>query len=548
MSTVPTEMSLGDIQEVVAQRCPDRDALWWRGRSLTHSALAMRSRRLANLLIGRGLGNVIERHALEPWESGQDFVGLYMRNRPEYIEAMFGSLKARCVPYNINYRYSATEIAELFRIAPTRAIVYESCFADVVASVRASLPPDAVLIEVTDGSPPHVDEALDYNDAIATSSPAMPKCVASPDDLYVVFTGGTTGRPKPVLWRQADAYVSALSGFEVAHSDASGLAGAIRSSIRPQPRVALAAPPFMHGGGQWVALGNVLSGDTVAIQSVVDRLDCVDLWSTVVQKRVTMLLITGDAYGVPLADELAVNAYDLSSLKVIITGAVAMSHGVKQALLAAIPGVRIVETIASTESGTNLRSESTDKADGRQVFLPSRHTVVLDEARSRPLAPGHSGAGWLARTGRIPLGYLGDIERTHATFPSIGGVRHAVPGDRAKLLATGEVQFIGRESNTINSGGEKIFAEEVEAAIAADSRVYDVIVTSKAHPRWGDEVVAIVRLRAGTNVTEEELKESVASRLARYKTPKRFVFVDAVRRNDVGKPDYDWARDLANKL
>jgi acyl-CoA synthetase (AMP-forming)/AMP-acid ligase II len=547
------ELSLGEIQEIMSGAVPDRPAIRWRGTTVTHRDLTRRSRLVANLLVERGLGNVTERSQLEPWQSGQDFVGVYLRNRPEYLEAILASFKARCVPFNINYRYRADEIGQLFTEAPPKALFYEADLAGIVAELQPGLPPGIVLIEVTSSLPDapggaSLSGAVAYDEVVRSGQASPVPVVASPDDLYVVFTGGTTGQPKAVMWRQADAVVSALHGPSKSASDPRPTRDAIVDELSPPNRIVLPAAPFMHGGGQWTALGNLLNGATVVIQDVVHRLEPADIWSTVERERVSLLMITGNAYGVPLVDELARAAYDLRSLRVILTGAVAMTDDVKSSLLRSLPGVRIVETIGASESGTHLQSSTKDPQATPTVYEPSPDTVVLNEDRSAYLQPGDPEPGWLARVGQIPLGYLGDRERTEATFPSLNGVRHAVVGDRALLLADGRIEFLGRESATINSGGEKIFNEEVEKAIASFPEVYDVVVTGRDHPRWGQEVVALVQLRPGALLDADQLKERVSQRLARYKVPRRVVFVDEIPRSHVGKADYVWARARAAAL
>jgi fatty-acyl-CoA synthase len=432
--------------------------------------------------------------------------------------------------------------------APTLAVAYEADFVEIVAEIRNELADNVLLIEVGGSSVPILEGAIPLEQLITDSSEMQPAAVSSPDDLYVIFTGGTTGPPKAVMWRQADAFVSALNGPSPDLDENTTYLDAIERTVSETPRLVLPAPPFMHGGGQWVALAALLSGNTVVIQEVVDHLDCADIWSTVERERVTMMLVAGNAYGVPLTDDLVANSYDLSSLKIILTGSVAMTSDVKLALIDAIPHIRIIETMGATESGVHLRHVATGNTKRSAGFTASAETVVLNETKERHLEAGESGTGWLARTGRIPLGYLDDAERTLNTFPIINGVRYSVPGDRAQVLSSGEIEFLGRDSMSINSGGEKIFAEEVEAALAASPEVFDVVVSSRDHPRWGQEVVALVSLRPGFTVTSEELKERASSHIARYKVPKLIAFVDYVQRNAVGKPDYAWARDQASKM
>jgi 3-oxocholest-4-en-26-oate---CoA ligase len=546
------ELSLSDVQELVAAVVPDRDALRWRGQGLTHGQLTDTSRQLANYFLEQGLGSVIDRDALAPWESGQDFVGILLYNRPEYIVSLFGALKARCVPYNINYRYGPEEIRQLLEASPTKALVYQPDFAEVLARCTSSLPSDAVLIEVGGSGDPLLPGAVSYEQILATSSTRSPSTSTSPDDLYVIFTGGTTGNPKAVMWRQADAWYSALSGPEVPSSSPSALREIVRESVRERPRIILPAPPLMHGGGQWATLTNVLRGNTVVMQSVVDRLDPGDIWSTIERERVYMMLITGNAYGIPLLDDLTKHHYDLGSLRLIITGAVAMTQDIKQGLMERLPGLRIIETIAASESGSHLSNvtdtDSSSDSEAPKTFVPSDDTVVLNDDRSGQLGHESGAEGWLARRGRVPLGYLGDPDRTRTVFPVLDGVRYSVPGDRVRLLATGEIQFLGRDSVTINSGGEKVFAEEVEHALLQSPEVSDALVTGRKHERWGQEIVAFVHLKEGAIISTSDLRARVAEQLARYKVPKVIDFVDEIPRSPAGKADYRWAKQRAETL
>jgi 3-oxocholest-4-en-26-oate---CoA ligase len=542
------DLSLSRIHELVAARVPDRVAIAWRDQVLTHRELTDRSSSLAHLLIEHGLGRVVPRESLQPWECGQDFVGVLMSNRPEFIEALFGAFKARCVPFNINYRYGPAEVRELLVLTKPRAMIYESCFAGLVDAVRNDLDPDCLFVEVGSGDAVPVHGARNYERAIASGLGATPSTTPSPDDLHALLTGGTTGRPKAVLWRQGDLYFAALRAPTESPENSTSIEEMITSSCSARPRVVLAAPPFMHGAGQWSALTNVLSGDSVAIQSQADRLDVADIWRTVERHRVGMLLIAGNAYGVPLLEELQRQSYDLGSLRVLVSGAVGMTAVVKGGFMTAIPGLRVVEAIGASETGTQLRNEISARSETKPLFTPGSGTAVLDETRTARLKGGHPGSGWLARVGRVPLGYLADPHTSRETFPVIDGVRHAVAGDRARLLPNGTIEFLGRNSTTINTGGEKVFVEEVEAAISASPEVADVLVTSKPHERWGEEIVTFVLLHDGAALSSEELQARLASQIARYKIPKRVEFVEHIPRSVVGKPDYGWARSRAAKL
>jgi fatty-acyl-CoA synthase len=544
------ELSLSVVQELVSDSVKDRDAVRWRGKGISHGDFSKRTRRLANAFLQHGLGGVVERSRLRRWEAGQDFVGVLMKNRPEFLEAMFGAFKARCVPFNINYRYGAHELRQILGGPAIRALVYEVDFAEVVRTIRDDLPPDLFLIEVGGTEESLVPGALSYEQMLQSSHDLSPRVETSADDLYVVLTGGTTGDPKAVLWRQADIFVAALGGPEVTPDKTQTIERLVLGQIKEPSRITLPAPPFMHGAGQWVALANLLNGNTVVIQDVVDRLDPVDLWTCVARERVGLLMFTGNAYALPLLEELIASGsdYDLSRLRFIITGGVAMTLSVKRRLMAELPHIQILETVGASESGTNLSNMSAPGETPSRTFRATQHTFVLSEDRTAPLQLGHTGSGWLARIGRVPLGYMDDPERSDSVFPIIDGVRHSVPGDRARLLASGQIELLGRDAVTINSGGEKVFGEEVERALASHPSVYDVIVIGRPHDRWGQEIVALVQLTVGATVTTELLQDHVASQLARYKVPRSVYFVEAIQRNQVGKPNYVWALETAIRL
>jgi fatty-acyl-CoA synthase len=306
----------------------------------------------------------------------------------------------------------------------------------------------------------------------------------------------------------------------------------------------LVTPPLMHGAAQWAALRILLSGGTVFVGSRPERLDPADVWMTVERERIDLLLIAGDAFAGLLLDELDRRRYDTSSLNVVLSGGAVLSPHHKRALLAHLPTAMIVDGLGSSEAGGQLTDVSTAGAVGPTGFPPRSGNHVLSASRGRELEPGDDELGWLAKSGRLALGYLGDAAATARTYPVIGGRRYAVPGDRARLRGDGSIELCGRDAVTIVSGGEKIFGEEVEAAMKTHPAVYDCVVTGRPSRRWGDEVVAVVQCRPGRDVSPTELLDAAAERLARYKLPKAVVFVDHVERSPSGKADYRWAREL----
>jgi fatty-acyl-CoA synthase len=541
--------TLADLNEAIAASIPDREAIVTATRRLTWGELASRSRRLAHLLANAGLGCWRERDALAPWESGQDHVALYLYNGHEYLEAMVGAAKARAVPFNVNYRYVEDELVYLLRDAGTRAVIYHASFAPTLARVLPKLPPPALLLQVADGSDtPLLPGARDYEEALAASRDTPLVLRTTDDDLYIVYTGGTTGMPKGVLWRQRDIFFAAMGGRVPGQQPVTSLDDVVARTTYGDLNRTLPAPPFMHGAGHWTAFITLHQGGTVIVQHETRRLDPDDIWRTIEREQVFSLTIVGDAFARPLLDQLRLGRYDLSSLKVIGSGGAIFSPALKQAFLERLPGIMIADGFGASETGAQGASfTAAGGTVGGGFTMDREHTFVVDEALGRRLEAGDATVGWLARSGHIPLGYLGDEAKTRRTYPTIASVRCAIPGDRAQLNDDGTIKVLGRESVCINSGGEKIFAEEVEQALKRHPAVYDVLVTGTPSERWGEQVTAVVALRPGTTATDEELRDAAGQDLARYKLPRAFVFVDAVRRAPTGKPDYAWAKDVATR-
>jgi len=544
------EFDLPTVHDALAARLADREAIATPERRLSWAELGDRTRRFANLLVADGVTVHAERAELAPYESGQDAVALYLYNGHQYLEAMVGAFKARAVPCNVNYRYVEAELAQLLTDMAPRAIVFHGRFADRLGAVVDRLDRRPLLLQVDDGAP-LLPGAVDYEAALAAAAPGPPPVEPTPDDLYALYTGGTTGRPKGVLWRQADVFVAAMGGrnFRERREWASVDELVESAAARVGPRV-LSAAPFMHGTGQWVALQALHAGGSVVVPKVVDRLDPVDVLDTIEAERVTLLVIAGEAFARPLLGAMAARPRDLSSLVAIGSSGAALSPASVGELLQRLPQVRIRDTVGSSEAGSQaevIRRAGDDGGPaGDGTFQPADGTCVIDDTRTARLAPGHDGTGWLARGGRVPLGYLGDPEGTARTFPVIDGVRMSVPGDRARQLADGRIELLGREATTINTGGEKVFAEEVEAAVRAHATVRDVAVVGRPSERWGSEVVALVQLEPGAELDVDGIVSGCADRLARYKLPKAVVVVDTIRRSPSGKLDLRWARDTAS--
>ena len=550
--TVSMELNIADICDALSVAYPGRECLTFRDRRLTWADVADRTNHLAAIFGAAGLGRTRPFAGADGWESTQDHVALYLHNGNEYLEGMLGAYKAVCAPVNVNYRYRATELAYVLGDSGAKAIIFHSAFAPLLAEVLPDLPSLTLLLQVADssGNPLLADvdgrTARWYEEALATAAPeARPLGDRSGDDLYLCYTGGTTGMPKGVLWRQADFMVSALG---VRRSDGSDyesideiVTAAERSSLR-----ALPAPPLMHGAAHWNAISCWIAGGTVIIQDHPEHLDPADIWSTVERHRATSLLIVGDSFARPLLDELARRAdagapYDVSSMRHLLSGGAVLSPHVKAELLDAVPGLTIVDVLGSSESGRQGVASTRTAEDSAAGFVRSSTARVVREDLSGALEPGTGEVGWLTQTGRVPLGYLGDPDKTARTFPIIDGERHAVAGDRARLAADGSIELLGRDSVCINTGGEKVFAEEVEVALTSHPDVFDAVVCGRPSERWGQEVVGVVALTPGSTTTATELIEHCKDRLAGFKAPKAIVFVDRVVRSPSGKADYRWA-------
>ena len=543
------EFNLAKVFGVLAESLADHEAIVWRDRRLTYGQVAERSKRLASYLHAKGLGVHRERAGLEEWESGQDHLALALYNGNEYLEGMLGSFWARVAPFNVNYRYVGEELRYLLNDAKPRALVLHSILAPTFAEVLPTLdaPPDVVLQVADESGHGLVGGAAWYEEALAASSPQGPPVDPSPDDLYILYTGGTTGMPKGVLWRQHDIFMVAMGGRKVGTWEIlTSYEGLTERLAESMPLRVMILPPLMHGAAQWAAFMMWAQGSTLVLPDEVHHVDPDDVWTVVEREKANTMTLVGDAVLRPLLTQLDKKTYDLSSFFAVGNGGAPLTPAVRAMALERLPNLVISDSAGSSETGAQMHATS---VDGTEVgtFLPGPGTVVVDESFTRVLEPGHEGNGWLAQTGNVPLGYLGDPAKTARTFPVIDGVRYSIPGDRARHRAGGEIQLLGRDSVTINSGGEKIFVEEVERAIAGHPAVADVVVTGRPSERWGSEVVAVVQLAEGAEADQASICDHASAHIARYKLPKEVVFVEKVLRSPSGKADYRWAAQTAVK-
>ena len=531
------EWSLAALHDVIADTVGDRDMLVWEGTRRTYADVADRSRGLAGHLVTESIGVDRERDQIARWECGQAPVAIVMNNRPEYIESMLGCYRSRSVPFNVNHHYRPAEVRSLFDMVGARSVIYQRSFAELVGEAVGDRP--VVLVDVDDGSGvAPLEGSVNFEDALAGGA-GVRLPTPDGDDLVLVCTGGTTGAPKGVLWRQADIFIAAMAGAEGCTPES------LQACADRPAEVWFPAPPLMHAAAQWTAFSGLHQGATIVLHDDAQRFDARAILSLAERERVNLISIVGDAYARPIIDELRRQPYDLSSLVRIGTGGATTSLEAKQALIELIPHVMIVDGYGASETGGMAYGAMTRDMPPRGL-APSAGAFVLSADRSRFLAQGDDEIGWTARRGRVPLGYLNDRAATESTFPIVDGQRVAVPGDRAQLDTDGSIRMLGRDSMVVNTGGEKVFVEEVEQALLRHPAVVDALVVGRPSERFGQEVVAVVQVVSGADTTGEALREHCAASLARFKAPRAVFFAEEIRRHPTGKPDYVWARSVAD--
>lgn len=542
-----TLFNLSTVFDTVARAVPEQEVLVWRDRRLRYRDVNARVDGVANHLVSRGLGCWTARGELRGHESHQSHIGLYLRNGNEYLESMVAAYRARAVPFNVNYRYVAEELHYLLADAGTRGLIYHAEFAPQVAALREWLPRLEVLIQVADDSGNELlPGAVDYEDAVRTRSPG-PMPDPGGEDAYAIYTGGTTGMPKAVLWRQHDIYLRAMGGTPFGTKQPYSCYEEIAAAARDAGGgvTFLMTAPFIHGAAQWSAFHMITTGGKIVLPADNTRLDWDDALHVAAREQVVSLPVIGDAMTRPMLDAIERGGHDLSGLAAVNNGGAPLTPAVRKRVLEVLPGVLLLDAVGSSETGIQMNHVSAADAEAETaVFTPDDTTTVIDDELTRQLRPG-GGAGWLASNGLVPLGYLGDAAKTARSFPVIAGQRYSVPGDRAVLRADGRIELLGRAGLTINSGGEKIFAEEVERAVAAHPAVQDVVVVGRPSARWGSEVVALVQLDPATGATDADLRAECGNHIARYKQPKMFLRVPEIVRSPAGKADYLWAREHA---
>jgi acyl-CoA synthetase (AMP-forming)/AMP-acid ligase II len=534
--------NLADLFERVVDAAPDREAIVSPARRLTYAELDRRANALANSLRGLGV-------------AAGDHIGLQLLNGSEYLEGMLAAFKLSAVPINVNYRYVESELRHLYDDADLVAVIHHKVFSARVATAADGATTVRHLVCVDDGGaeqPP--PQAIDYEDTLAAAGPARPDgTTRSGDDHYIAYTGGTTGLPKGVVWRQEDIFFAAMGGGDVFQSG--NYIANPDELISRMPEIGgtiLTTPPLMHVSAQWGVFHSLFAGGRIVFAPP-GGFDADAIWSLVAGEGVNILTIVGDAMAQPLADAISTAAaagtpYDLSSLIVIGSGGAVLSSAAKAKLAEAMPTVMVVDGFGSSETGIlGSKLHATGDTSTAPRFTVNAQTQVLDDD-GHTVEPGSGQVGRLARKGRVPVGYYKDAAKTAATFLEVDGERWVMPGDHATVDADGTVVLLGRGSTSINTGGEKVYPEEVETALMTAPEVADVVVVGLPDERWGQRVVAVVAATGDASPDLDSLRAHAGLTLASYKLPRELIVVDTVERTPAGKADYAWARRAAEAL
>ncbi|WP_280380802.1 acyl-CoA synthetase [Nocardia wallacei] len=526
--------NIADLVEHTVDLVPDRVALADDTRSVTYAQLEDRTNRLAHYLQEQGVGP-------------GDKVGIYSRNTIEAVEAMVAVFKARAVMININFRYVENELQYIFDNSDMVALIHERRYSDKVAAVRASTPKLRTVLVVDDGTDAATAaDSAEYEAAVAASRGERDFGDRSPDDIFMLYTGGTTGMPKGVMWRHEDWWrvlgggINFVTGEYIQDEWQQAKTGAGNP-----PMVRYPIPPMIHGGSQTATFHGLFDGGkTIMLPEFSGH----GVWQAIDRHNINLIFITGDAMARPMLDALKAGnpetgePYQHSNLWAMASSAALFSPTLKDEFIELLPNTMITDSIGSSETGfggLSVVSKGATHTGGPRVKIDAS-TEVLDED-GNPVVPGSGQVGLLARKGHIPLGYYNDPVKTAATFKEFNGTRYSIPGDYARVEEDGSVTMLGRGSVSINSGGEKIYPEEVEGALKCHPEILDALVIGVPDERWGQRVAAVVQCRSGKRPSLDELRPVLTREISSYKQPRSIWFVDEIKRSPAGKPDYKWA-------
>ena len=529
--------NLADMFEAAVDAFGDREYLVAAGQRRTYAEMEARANSLAHYLADQGV-------------KPGDHVGIYALNSVEWVETAWAVFKLRAVWININYRYVKEELRYLFTNADLVALVHQAEFSPQVTDLLPELPDLKLVIGIDDGTGVPLGEGtVPFEEAVAAGSPERDFAPRSGDDYYILYTGGTTGMPKGVVWRHEDVFYALGGGVDPTTNTRVQSPEEMVEKGRGGQLTLLPIAPLMHGATQWSILGQSFVGNRTIL---IPKFDAHEVWRLVETEKANSIMITGDAMGKPLVEALddPGASYDLSSLLAITSSAALFSAPVKDEFFRHLPNIVIVDAIGSSESGNNgmatMTKGGTAMKSGPTVTVLG-DTVVFDEDLV-PVVPGSGTIGKIARTGDIPVGYYNDPVKTAEVFMEVDGKRFVMPGDFATIEADGSITLLGRGSVSINSGGEKIFPEEVESAVRSHPDVFDAIVVGAPDERWGQRVAAIIQPRADRHPTLEEIQAHCRDAIAGYKVPRQLHVVEVIERSPSGKPDYRWAAEIAAEV
>ncbi len=527
------EYNLADLYEAVCDAVPDNVALASGDVRHTYWELDVRANRLAHHLQSRGIG-------------AGDHVGLHLFNGHEFVEAILALFKIRAVGINVNYRFVGPEVRYMIENADLKGIVTQRRFLPVIDEAMEALPPLKTLIVIEDG----VDavtkhESIEYEAALSRGSAARDFGPRSGDDLYIIYTGGTTGMPKGVMWRHEDLFFTGLQGGSPGGEPVESPEQLVEQVKEGWYTVTmLPCAPFIHGAAQWTQWICHLTGGKLVLQHG-PSFDAKRILSLVAEEEVSTISLVGDAMAIPLVDELKAGDYDMSNLAVIASAGAILSSSVQEEIEALLPDVMIINSFGTSESGDLGRAAGDEEShEGRPSFYMGDEVTVLDEEGNQ-IEPGSGKIGMVARSGRLPLGYYKDPDKTAERFKEFGGKRWVVPGDFGTIEPDGRITFLGRGSKCINSGGEKVFPEEVEEALKAHPQIVDALVVGVPDSRFGSKVAAVFNTRGNAALSLEEVQAHCRKHVAGYKIPRQITITESVSRMPSGKPDYKWAEEIA---